>query len=77
MILGKDINPEKQIYYIGALVIDELKKINGQEFNFFDVLSSLKKKDENITMNTYLLSLDWLYLIGIIKKEEDRMLKCF
>jgi len=77
MILGKDTNPKKQIYYISALVLNELKDADNAEFDFFDIFKSLKLKDNDITINLYSLSLDWLYLLGAIKKEKNRLIKCF
>ena len=77
MILGKDINPKKQIYYISALVEDELKNIDSSKFDFFEIFNSLKRKENDITINLFSLSLDWLYLSGAIKKGKDRLIKCF
>ncbi len=77
MILGKDTNPKKQIYYISALVLNELKDTDNTEFDFFDIFKSLKLKDNDITINLYSLSLDWLYLLGAIKKDKNRLIKCF
>ncbi len=77
MILGKDINPKKQIYYISALVLNELKSFDSSEFDFFDVFNSLKTKEKDLTVNLYSLSLDWLYLLGAIKKHKNRLIKCF
>ena len=77
MILGKDTNPKKQIYYISALVLNELKETNNPEFDFFDIFKSLKLKDRDITINLYSLALDWLYLLGAIKNDKNRLIKCF
>lgn len=77
MILGKDINPKKQIYYIAALVIEELKTVDTPEFDFMDVFYSLKSKEKDLTINFYALSLDWLFLLGAIKKDKEKILKCF
>jgi len=77
MILGKDTNPKKQIYYISALVINELKETNNPEFDFFDIFNSLKLKNNDITINLYSLALDWLYLLGAIKNDKNRIIKCF
>lgn len=77
MILGKDINPKKQIYYISALILSELKNSKSTEFDFFEIFSSLKLKENDITINLYSLSLDWLYLLGAIKKDKNRLIKCF
>ena len=77
MILGKDINPKKQIYYISALILNELKSFDSTEFDFFNVFKSLKTKEKDLTINLYSLSLDWLYLLGAIKKDNNRLIKCF
>ena len=77
MILGKDINPKKQIYYISALVLNELKNTDNTEFDFFDIFNSLKLIENDITVNLYSLSLDWLYLLGAVKKDKNRLIKCF
>ena len=77
MILGKDTNPKKQIYYISALVLNEMKNIDSRELDFFDIFNSLKQKENDITINIYSLSLDWLYLLGAIKKDKNRLIKCF
>ena len=77
MILGKDINPKKQIYYISALILNELKSFDSTEFDFFNVFNSLKTKEKDLTINLYSLSLDWLYLLGAIKKDKNRLIKCF
>ena len=77
MILGKDTNPKKQIYYISALVLNELKNTDNTEFDFFDIFNSLKLIENDITVNLYSLSLDWLYLLGAVKKDKNRLIKCF
>jgi len=77
MILGKDTNPRKQIYYISALVLNEIKDVKGREFDFFDIFNSLKQKESDLTVKLYSLSLDWLYLLGSIKKDKNRLIKCF
>ena len=77
MILGKDINPKKQIYYISALILNELKSLDSPEFDFLGIFNSLKTKEKDLTINLYSLSLDWLYLLGAIKKDKNRLIKCF
>ena len=77
MILGKDINPKKQIYYISAMILKELKHVNSTEFDFFEVYHLVKHKETDLSLNLYSLSLDWLFLMGAIKKEKNRLIKCF
>lgn len=77
MILGQDINPQKQIYYLSALIIQEIKNLNkGDEIDFFNLYNTLKLKEE-ISINLFALSLDWLFLLGAIKKKNNVVIKCF
>ncbi len=76
MIIGKDINPKKQIYYLSALILNEINTIERNYFDFFDIYHRIKSK-EGISINLYSLSLDWLFLLGAIKKDKNRLMKCF
>jgi len=61
MILGKDINPKKQIYYLSALIIREIKNLNkGDAIDFLNLYNIMKSK-EGISINLFTLSLDWLF----------------
>jgi len=74
MIINKDINPEKQVYYIGGLIMNILKDSNN-EIDFFDVLQKINNF-ESVSLNLYTLSLDWLFLLGVLKQENGRLVKC-
>lgn len=76
MIIGKDINPKRNIYYLSALIINEIKDSQKDDFDFFDIYNKIKSK-EGISINLYLLSLDWLFFLGAIKKDNNRLIKCF
>ncbi|WP_320112538.1 ABC-three component system middle component 6 [Draconibacterium orientale] len=76
MIISSDIHPQKKVYYIGALIIQELKQLGTTEFDFFNLYAALKEK-ENISMNLFSLSLDWLFLLGAIDKKKNKLIVCF
>ncbi len=76
MIISSDIHPQKKVYYIGALIIQELKQLGTTEFDFFNLYTALKEK-ENISMNLFSLSLDWLFLLGAIDKKKNKLIVCF
>lgn len=76
MILGKNINPKKQIYYLSALIIEELKNVETSDFDYFDIYHKIKTR-EYISINLYSLSLDWLFLLGAIKQNKNKLEKCF
>ncbi len=76
MIITKDINPKRDLYYIGAMIIKILSD-SDKNHDFLSVFQSLKQS-ENISMNLFVLTLDWLFIIGVISKiKEGYIIKCF
>ena len=76
MIINKDINPEREIYHLGALVIEILSNNPNSKMDFFDIYQSLNDKIK-ISVNLYILTLDWLYILGLINKKRETIIKCF
>lgn len=77
MIIDKNTNPERDLYYLGGILIDILSKKKSKEFDFLDLYKLLKSK-QNITISLYTLTLDWLYILGlIVKGEKGKIIKCF
>jgi hypothetical protein len=77
MLLPKDINPSNTTYYNGAITIETLNTYNSRDVDFFELYRKLKLTNE-LSFQSYLLALDWLYLIGSIKlKGEGKIEKCF
>jgi len=77
MIVSKDVNPERDVYYLGARIIDLLSHGMTENVDFFDLYTQLNSI-EDVSMNLYTLTLDWLYLIGVIDNSQNGGLqKCF
>lgn len=66
MLLPDNIQPELSIYYNGSLVLEELKKEDNQTILL--LYNSLKAT--GMSFATFLLCLDWLYLIDAAKVDE-------
>jgi hypothetical protein len=77
MIVNKNINPERDLYYLGGNVIEVLNSYTKNEIDYFDLFLSVNKSNE-VTLNLYSLVLDWLFILGVIKKGNKGMIiKCF
>ncbi|GAB2635365.1 hypothetical protein GCM10027035_30920 [Emticicia sediminis] len=77
MIINKNINPERDLYYLGGKVIEVLYSFPQNEIDYFD-LFILVNKLNNLSINLYSLVLDWLFILGVIKKGKKGMIiKCF
>lgn len=62
MLLPDNIQPELSIYYNGALVIEKLKENKKQ--NILNLYEDIKYSTD-MSFSTFLLCLDWLYLINV------------
>jgi hypothetical protein len=77
MIVSKDINPERDFYYLGGKTIEILSSTNEEKMDFFEVFEVLKTT-EDISLNLFTLTLDWLFIIGVIDKSiKGYIVKCF
>ena len=77
MIVSSDRNPERDLYYLGAKVIEIIEKSDTQSFDYFTLFDALNKKSE-ISIRLFSLVLDWLFILGVIKNGTDGTIKkCF
>ncbi|KGK81931.1 hypothetical protein DP73_21085 [Desulfosporosinus sp. HMP52] len=67
MLLPDNIHPELSIYYNGYIVLKELKLKTKQPV--FDLYQKVKSIND-MSFPTYMLSLDWLYLIDVARLNE-------
>lgn len=77
MILNES-QPEKSLYVFGAYIIKYLK--NDKKvgtYNFIKLFDEIQQK-LNISRSQFLITLDWLYVIGIIDDLNDNeIILCF
>lgn len=67
MLLPDNIHPELSIYYNGSLVLNELQKKDKQSIiNLYQKI----KSTNNMSFPTFILCLDWLYLIEVAQINE-------
>lgn len=76
MIVGNDIKPERQIYRLGALLLEVLQNTPNRAIELFDVFEHMNSH-ENVSVNAFMLTLDWLFLLGAIANDRGRIIKCF
>lgn len=73
MLLPSNIKPENSIYYNGAIVLKKLQDSGSQ-----DILSlySSVRNFKNMTFAFFLLCLDWLFLIGVVRINNQMVELC-
>ena len=72
MLLPDNVHPELSIYYNGSILLRNLKKKNNQ--SVMDLFASIKT-EHNMSFSTFMLSLDWLYLIDAAKVNTSGMVE--
>lgn len=76
MINGKDIHPERSIYYLGAILIEVLKALTDKELNSISLFHKFCER-EKVSIEMFTLTLDWLFLLGLVKNDRGQIKKCF
>lgn len=77
MIVDKNIHPERDLYYLGSVLIDILSNSLDSNFDYLE-LYNLFSRNKDISIHLFSLTLDWLFLLGIVRKsEQGRIEKCF
>jgi hypothetical protein len=64
MLLPDNIHPDNSIYYNGAFVIESLKK--EKSYKMLDLYQEVKTKKQ-MSFSVFILCLDWLYLLEVVK----------
>ncbi|MFT5337456.1 MAG: hypothetical protein ACI9YL_001459 [Luteibaculaceae bacterium] len=73
MLLPDNIHPENTVYFNGAMVLNLLQTDSSIEFL---ELYNQVKSNGNISFQTYILCLDWLYLIDAAKLNNGKVELC-
>ena len=72
MLLPDNIHPELSIYYTGSLLLKELKSDSPQSLL---QLYQRAKSENDMSFMTFMLSLDWLYLIDAAMINESGLVE--
>jgi len=77
MIISKNTHPERDLYYLGAKIIEVLDSFRQEEWNCFDLFLQVNQT-EKISINLYALALDWLFILNVIRQDKNGGIKkCF
>jgi hypothetical protein len=77
MIVDKNVNPERDLYYLGGILIDLLSNRRVESIDYLDLFQLFKQRMD-ITVNLFSFTLDWLFILGLVRKGENgKIIKCF
>jgi hypothetical protein len=77
MIASKNTHPERDLYYLGAKIIEVLNSSAEEEWDYLDLFAELNRK-EKISFNLFSLALDWLFILSAVQpNKKGGIKKCF
>ena len=76
MILGKNVHPERKLYYTGALILATLNEAQNSRWTYSELFIDTRKK-HGLSLNMFAVTLDWLFLLGVVKHTNGEVEKCF
>lgn len=68
MLLPRDILPTNSLYFVGGYVISSLKENNNIKLLELYLITKEKIK---VSISIFILSLDWLFLIGVVMENKE------
>lgn len=71
MLMPNNTNPRNSIYFNASLIIEEINKDSEPDSSFWNLYQKMKEK-HNMTLNVFVICLDWLYLIDHPKLSKIR-----
>lgn len=71
MLMPNNTNPRNSIYFNASLIIKEISNNAEPVFYFWDLYRKMKEQ-YNMTLNVFVICLDWLYLINHPKLSKIR-----
>ena len=79
MIVDRDIHPNRNLFYIGAKILLFIQKHQFGIISTMDLFEKLLKEfDYHVSFDDFMLSLDWLFILGAIDSNEKGDIKrCF
>ena len=75
MIVSNNIAPDKNLYYIGSVILEILHKNENQ----LDIILLFNILNEYVKVNfvLYTYSLDWLFISGLIENDKKgKIIRC-
>lgn len=75
MIIDSDTKPERQIYHLGALVLNILHDAPSRRSTVFNVFEKVNLS-ETISTGRFFIVLDWLFLVGAIMDDSKEIILC-
>lgn len=69
MLILTERNPETSLYYIGSEILKILSEHDGDLY-LSEIYSEFSKK-KKIGLNRVILSLDWLFMIGLVNESKQ------
>lgn len=76
MIINWNIIPQQNIYFVWYNIIKILINswIKKEDFlKVFELYNKWKDENNSISLNTFMLSLDWLYLLNLINIKNNKI----
>ncbi|NRA73709.1 MAG: hypothetical protein HRU36_03075 [Rickettsiales bacterium] len=72
MIVSKDTHLKKSLYFLGAIILKLGKKQSSRQVDFFDIYIKIRDTQKiQISVKSYVLAWDLLYLLGAVENNSN------
>lgn len=75
MIINMEREPKYSLYYVGAMILEVLKK--EKSIHIDNLYNHIRNRfNDDISIDFIYYSLDWLYILSLVKFESDKVVVC-
>jgi len=75
MLILNERNPKISLYYLGAKLLEFISNYDIERIRLFDLYERFNEI-HHVAFNRFVLTLDWLFVLGKIKQHDDGALEC-
>lgn len=77
MIIQSVTNPKYTLFYVGGEALYELQSNAAHRAKPIDLWFSINRRlGYEISINTFTYAVDWLFLCGVVRMEENEIVLC-
>lgn len=76
MLVDPDLSPQQTIYYTAGVVLDALRRLPSDVCDLATLSCVVIRVHPTVSLDTVVLSLDYLFLLGLVGLDRDGEITC-
>jgi len=75
-IVDPDVRPQQTVYYVAGVALLALRDLKTPHIDLSTLAHSVRRLSPGTAVDTLIMALDFLFLLGIVKLDEKGGIRC-